>query len=358
MIHSYDHITIGIIVRNEEKTLPNTLQYIFSQSYPIKECCEIIVADGNSTDKTREIAHDILSKSWIAYQVLNERDFKDPKWVWYGHSRGRNVILMHANKKSKYIAWIDGDCRADKDWLMNLWNVIKDNTDKKIAWAGGTRFVETYWDISQKELVLNYYFTSNIISLGNPAFTPKDTIATIPSVAGYNSIFKKEIFDTYHYDSTFPFNTDDLEINFRLSKLWYTFLYAKDAMIYHRWEDSIRWFLRQMMNYGKWVAYTMRIHHTPFVRLYAWIGLGYVVYALLLPLLLYISEILLWDWYYILIPYGLLFLLWIAVIIEIYTKTKSLTSIIVIPTLFGHLWYYGVGVIKGLLEDKKPQWKQ
>jgi len=349
----YNYITIGIIVRNEEKTLPKTLEYLFQQSYPIKEFCEIIVADGNSTDQTKELASKILKQSGINHQVLNEKTFKDNKWVGYGHSRWRNVILMHANEKSKYIAWIDGDCRADKDWLMNLRKTIKDNTDPKIAGAGGTRFVETQWDISQKELVLNYYFTSNIISLGNPAFTPKDNITTIPSIAWYNSIFKKEIFDQYQYDSAYPFNTDDLEMNFRLTRNGYLFLYAKDAIIYHRGEDTIQWFLRQMYNYGKWVAYTMRLHRTPFVRLYAWITVWYVIYSLLLPVLLAISYIITWRWWISLVPYGLLLILWIAVSIEIYRKTQYLTSTLVIPVLFAHLRKYGLGVINGVLEKKK-----
>ena len=58
----YDYITIGIIVRNEEKTLPTTLQYLLEQTYPL-DYCEIIIADGNSTDKTREIAHTLLTNS-------------------------------------------------------------------------------------------------------------------------------------------------------------------------------------------------------------------------------------------------------------------------------------------------------
>lgn len=59
----YDYITIGIIVRNEEKTLPKTLEYLFEQSYPIKDYCEIVIADGNSADNTREVASDMLSSS-------------------------------------------------------------------------------------------------------------------------------------------------------------------------------------------------------------------------------------------------------------------------------------------------------
>lgn len=349
----YDYITIWIIVRNEEKNLPNTLKYIFEQSYPLKYC-EIIIADGNSSDNTRKVANNILSTSWISYKVLNEKDFKDTQWVGYGHSWWRNVILMNANKRSKYIAWIDGDCRADKDWLINLWGIIKDNIDSEIAWAGGTRFVETQWNnISIKELVLNYYFTSNIISLWNPAFTPKDNICYIPSVAWYNSIFKKEIFNIHKYDTTFPFNTDDLEMNFRLIKDWYKFLYSKGAIIYHRGEQTIHWFLKQMKNYGKGVAYTMRLHQTPFVRLYAWIAIWYIWYTILLPLLIYL---IINVWYSIIIPiipYILLLILWCCVFIENYRKTHSIVSLIVIPTLFMHLRYYGIGVIEGILAHKK-----
>ena len=61
-IKIYDNITIGIIVRNEEKTLPFTLSYLLEQSYPIKDFCEIIIADGNSTDRTKEVAENILKK--------------------------------------------------------------------------------------------------------------------------------------------------------------------------------------------------------------------------------------------------------------------------------------------------------
>lgn len=354
----YDYITIGIITRNEEKTLPLTLWFLLKQSYPLDHC-EIIIADGNSNDNTQQVADNILSQSGISYKILNERNFLDKKGVGYGHSRWRNVILMNADKKSKYIARIDADCRADKNRLLNLWSTIQDNSDPMIAAVWWTRFVETQGnDISDKELILNYYFTSNIVSLGNPAFTPKDNIKYIWSVAGYSSLFKKEIFEIYQYDSTFPFNTDDLELNFRLKRNWYKFLYSKNAKIYHRGEKSISWFLRQMKNYGKGVAYTMRIHTTPRVRLYAWISLGYIGYTLLLPLRLYICHISQYSLILPFVPYSILWMVWICIFIENYKKTHILTSFIVIPTLFAHLRVYGSGVIEWLLEKKKRSWKQ
>ena len=53
----------------------------------------------------------------------------------YGHSRGRNVIIMNSDKRSEYIARVDGDCRTDPNRLMNLWNAIKHNTDTYVAGA-------------------------------------------------------------------------------------------------------------------------------------------------------------------------------------------------------------------------------
>ena len=42
---------------------------------------------------------------------------------------------MHMDEKSKYMARIDADCRADECWLMSLWEAIK-NSDSTIAGVG------------------------------------------------------------------------------------------------------------------------------------------------------------------------------------------------------------------------------
>ena len=65
--------SIGIIARNEEKNIMNTLSHLINQDYP-HESMEILIVDGNSTDKTREIARDFLDKSNIQYLIINEKD--------------------------------------------------------------------------------------------------------------------------------------------------------------------------------------------------------------------------------------------------------------------------------------------
>jgi glycosyltransferase involved in cell wall biosynthesis len=247
---SFPYITVGIIAKNEAKNIENTLKYLMEQSYP-HEFFEIIIADGNSSDGTREIAEKCLRKGDIVYTVINEKDQPNTDGGYsYGHSFARNVIIDHIDPRSVYIAWIDADCRADSEWLVSLVEVMEDNTDPQVVGAGGRRIVETGKNISKKELMLNYYFTSHIMSLGNPAFSESDVIY-MPSIAGYNSIYRADILKKYRYNTKYAFNTDDIEINFRLTQDSYTFLNAKEAKIYHRMDPSISLFLKQMRSYGK-----------------------------------------------------------------------------------------------------------
>jgi len=78
MERNYDLITVGLIVRNQADTLPDTLHYLLAQSYPLKDYGEIVIADGDSTDNTRTIAQDILSSTGIRYTIINERDIHNP----------------------------------------------------------------------------------------------------------------------------------------------------------------------------------------------------------------------------------------------------------------------------------------
>ena len=112
------------------------------QTYP-HEFFEIIIADGNSSDETREIAEKCLKNSDIAYTIINEKDQPNTDGgCSYGHSFARNMIIDNAASRSEYIAWIDADCRADSEWLISLVEMMEDNRDPQVVGAGGRRIVE------------------------------------------------------------------------------------------------------------------------------------------------------------------------------------------------------------------------
>lgn len=79
MITAIPFVTIGIIARDEEKNISHTLSYLIKQSYP-HDAYEIIIVDGNSRDKTRDIADKTLTDSGIHFQIINEaNEEKDEK---------------------------------------------------------------------------------------------------------------------------------------------------------------------------------------------------------------------------------------------------------------------------------------
>lgn len=336
-----DFISICIITRNEEKYLLKTLEYLEKQTYG-KENFEVIIVDWDSKDNTIQSSKNFLTKCGIAHKIINEKDYPN-KWggYSYGHSFARNVSLDNVSSNAKYIAQIDADCRADSEWLENLRKKIK-NSDENIAWAWGPRLVETQWAISKFELMLNYYFTSIIMTMWNPAFCVRKGLKYIPSIAGYNSIYKAEILKKYMFNTTYATFFDDIEINYRLSKDWYKFLYCPEAQIRHRLEESFFDFYNHMIKYW-WGAAKMTKYYKSIPRLYVHLSVGYLLYTLaLIPLLF-------WSWIFIL-PYVFVLFLATAVFVENIKKTKSLISLWVYPLVFGHPLMYGWGFIREILK--------
>lgn len=88
-------LSIIIITFNVERVLPEVLRTISEQDYP-KEKIEILVVDGNSTDKTLEI----IAKSTLPIRVLKSSYPRDPEAC-------RGVGLQAA--KGEIIAYIDAD---------------------------------------------------------------------------------------------------------------------------------------------------------------------------------------------------------------------------------------------------------
>src|SRR6056297_3650238 len=86
-------------VRNAERTIDTTMEYLLNVDYP-RDRMEIILADGGSTDKTR----DIIKKWQEKYDFIRLVEVPDSKSP--GHAR--NAALKEI--KGDYILFTDGDC--------------------------------------------------------------------------------------------------------------------------------------------------------------------------------------------------------------------------------------------------------
>ncbi|MCW3995285.1 MAG: glycosyltransferase [Candidatus Bathyarchaeota archaeon] len=91
-------ITAGLCVKNNERTVGNTVKSIISSDYP-HENLEVIVVDGMSEDKTENIVREHLGKSALKYKLLHDNG--------RGLAYARQMVLE--NCQGKYVIWVDGD---------------------------------------------------------------------------------------------------------------------------------------------------------------------------------------------------------------------------------------------------------
>lgn len=323
-------ITIGIVAKNEEKYIEETLKGIINQDMDTS-LIEIIVVDGNSSDRTREIAENVLTASNMNYKVLNEKDFG-----FYGLCFSRNLVIDNSSKTSRYIAYTDADCIVDKNWLKTLYQYVEESGDE-IAGAGGPRLVSPTED--KKELVINNFLTSNIASGGNPAFS-KRNVKYLDSIPNYNSIYKKDIISKFRYDDSLIIS-DDNELNLRLKKAGYNFIYARNSKVYHRETNSILEFGKNMRNYGINITNTIKKHRL--FKIKPFISLIFVLYLILIvPLYLIVGLI-------ILVPLILYFIFAAMIFAEIMSKTKTIYSLIVFVLLPVQHISYAYGMIYNFL---------
>ena len=105
-LRDYPFITVVMPVYNEERFIEQTIAQLMAQEYPADRY-EILVADGMSTDNTREIVRA------LANQHPQIRLFDNPKQK---SSSGRNVGFK--NGRGDYFLVVDGHCHIPNTQLL------------------------------------------------------------------------------------------------------------------------------------------------------------------------------------------------------------------------------------------------
>jgi glycosyltransferase involved in cell wall biosynthesis len=120
-------ISIIVPVRNFERTIEKSFEYLLSVDYP-HDSWEWVIADGGSTDKTIEII-----KNWQKkYQFIKLVEI--PNCPSPGYARNKALEAV----KGDFLFFTDGDCAPEKNWVNEmLKHFFK---DPKIAAVGGEVF--------------------------------------------------------------------------------------------------------------------------------------------------------------------------------------------------------------------------
>lgn len=91
-------VTIGLVVKNCEATIRDTVESIVNQDYPL-EHIEVILVDDGSNDSTVPMAIEGFSKTKMNVVSLHTG----------GSGLGEARQMVVDNAEGKYIVWVDGD---------------------------------------------------------------------------------------------------------------------------------------------------------------------------------------------------------------------------------------------------------
>lgn len=175
-----EKISVVVCVKNEEARLEECLKKI-----KLNEPDELIVVDGDSTDKTAEIARQYADKVIISKNSNLTRD--------------RQIGLNAA--RNEYIAMIDGDHRLEKGDLDSLLKDLLDNQFSVVQSQLKSYNNRGWWNKGEEQM---WDLNDNIPG-------PSKMVGAAPT------IYRKSLFEKIQFDDTITKTIDDTDFAYRLS---------------------------------------------------------------------------------------------------------------------------------------------
>lgn len=221
-------VTVVVPVRNGELTIQPLLESLQRLDYDRKKV-EVIVVDGNSTDKTREIV-----KKYPVKLIVEKR-------------KGLNIARNTGIKcgKGEIVAFTDSDCVVPSNWITKIAENFK---DPQVNCVGGSAKALDNDFISQ-------YADNSIVRL-MPFFTKREELKKIKPFfrhpAGCNMAFRRKVAEEVGYfDENIQYGFDEVEFADRVCKAGYKMVLDPNVLVWHKHRSTLKEFLKQNFQYGK-----------------------------------------------------------------------------------------------------------
>lgn len=225
-----DHPTVSVLIpaRNEGAVLARCLESLKKLDYP-QERIEIIVADGMSSDDTKDIA-----LRYGAKVTTNDKRTA---------VSGRNRAFEKA--AGGIIACTDADCVVSADWIKNgLKYLGKD----KIAGVGGVSLLpETS---SSFEKAVNLFFRMAEAARSTCHIQNLPSIKEVDDIPTCNAFYRKEALDKVMPVDEDLLTAEDVWMNFCLKERGYTLVMAPDVVVWHHRRRSPALFFKQIYRFA------------------------------------------------------------------------------------------------------------
>jgi glycosyltransferase involved in cell wall biosynthesis len=320
-------VSIVIPCRNEEKYIEKCLESIVANDYPGDQL-EILVVDGRSEDRTREIVEGLVDK-YSAIRLLDNAKKATPAGLNTGirQAKGELVIIMgtHTTYDSDYVSNCVKSLAATGADCVGGVCVTQPGSGTRVASA-------IAFTLSSPFGVGNAYFRIGI--------EESREVDTVPF-----GCYKREVFDRIGLFDEKLLRNQDIEFNLRLQKAGGKILLVPDIVSYYVARSSLKAFLGNCFLNGLWNIYTVRIASMK-LSLRHYVPLLFVGSIMLSAIMIVFLPIFKWLLSLIFISY---FLAAFGESFRISFK-KGFKCVLVLPFMFLGLHFsYGLGSLWGLL---------
>ena len=213
-------VTIGVCVKDSEKTIRESVYSIINQKYPA-ELIQVIIVDGCSKDKTTSIIDRTTEKTRVKVETYSDKG--------RGLGVARQLVVNKAN--GKYIIFADADVKLFDDFTKKHVSFMEENPNVGVAFGK-----PMYQEGTLVSTVGNLYFYTTGGSLGNDA-----------------TIYRPEaIKEVGGFDPNIIGAAEDKDLINRIRAKGWLISINEKARFFHKSRENLRdfWAERSWFGYG------------------------------------------------------------------------------------------------------------
>ncbi len=305
-------VSVIVPCLNEEKYIGRCLDSVVAQDFP-KDKLEILVVDGISEDKTREIVKNYKEK-YPFLKLLDNPRVITPSAMNIGIKNAKGEIIIKMDAHSVY----------EKDYISKCVEHLIESGADNVGGVLKTIPAKNTLEARAIAISLSHFFGagSSYFRTGSKELREVDVVAF--------GCYKKEVFQKIGLFNEKMAKIEDLELNYRLRKAGGKIMLFPDIKaFYYPSSDNLKDFLKHNFTDGIWATYPLKYGFKSSFR-----HLIPLIFVLTLPLSI---------WPYI--PISLFFSLKIAV------REKDFRFFFIMPLVFGarHIGY-GLGSVWGIIK--------
>ena len=328
-------VSVVIPCRNEETHIKKCLDSIVTNDYP-KDQIEILVIDGMSDDRSREIVEGYIAKYPFIRLLENPRKIIPVAWnIGITHAKGDVILRLSAH----------GSC--EKDYISKCLEYLTEYGADDVG--GVWKTVPGDDTLLAKAIALAL---SHPFGVGNAHYRIGQSeeprwVDTVPF-----GCCKREVFDKVGLFNEDLARSEDMDFSLRLKQAGGKILLVPELVSYYHARSNFKAFYKHSFLNGIWVTYPLKFGAKPFswrhlVPLTFVLALiGSVVLSILFPTLWFLFPAVLGS--YALLNFFFSF--------RIAVREKNVRYLFVMPIVFATLHVcYGWGSLVGLLRVINPK---